>query len=358
MTDWIVRQAVTATDLDRPSNAEDLPSEPTGINYTQRAQQFAERGDWVSAYYSAARALEINIEDRAARQVAEQALQRLELLEARPQENEDRTLFTRIQRAYQTLIVGDDPLEAYTLFWELAREHPANIDIETHLADALRASRRVAFYTEELPHLKGVSDVGPLILLYERNDERMGVLTAQRLFDSPLGFYLFDIEALSADRSTGLRYHLQADWGKLIEGQLIMRLVDHDDPRRRFEPRYRVGDSLPGYSLPLMPDPQEIIYAARLLADSRALTMVEPDHVGTAHLRPRDRDAAGTTRARRSLRHTGALRPVPRAGATFSAALDRALACLAAAGRRRSTAVVCSQRHCDRPLRSGSSPAT
>jgi tetratricopeptide (TPR) repeat protein len=234
--------AVTADQQDREQT-------PAGYELTNqsveqlvdRAQEALAGEDYISAHYWAQLVLELDPGRPEAQDILREANRRMTSLELSNLEERERAVYERKRDAYQAMDNGDI-FRAHRIFSELAEEFPRDGDVQRYLPQVARELREVAFFADEIErnmHLPGSSD----ILFTTAGDDDTAdrrFVSIRGLVSTRAGTYAREVEVVDVAANGEVRRHLQAPYGKLRAGRLILQGVERGTDRIVFRPTYRV----------------------------------------------------------------------------------------------------------------------
>ncbi len=252
----------------RPLSADD---------YLQRALEAAAAADWTTSYWNALQVIRLEPRHPEALEIANRALSFFDVSRLRPAEQSQREFFRQNREAYDELINGNDALVAYTMFWELLSRGERDGDILRYADEARSMSNNVALFTDEINLAKQRPTLGPVSITMTDDTGAITAIYASAATSNGLGVYLFDIEVFIFDSpQTEPRAHIEALWGKLVEGALVIRLVDSDNPGNRLLPTFhrsnsRLGDEQIRYRVPIGLNDEELISVILAQNDHRLL---------------------------------------------------------------------------------------
>lgn len=238
--------------------------------YIDRAIAALDSGDYASAHYFASLAERLQPDGEAAA-IAASALSRMEEA-ATPGESERRSLFDRKLEAKQLLSNGQ-VVPAYYRFAELREEYPRDVDVSRYYELAVEAVERRAVFADEVGEALEYPGRHQVIFANRQDEEYHELVFFATLVDAPTGLYARDIEVVRFTPEGSIIYHLSAPYGKVIEGDLVMRVLDETDPDAREEPGYWAGGQPEevDHIVSLTPSHTELLILAEGSDDSRSI---------------------------------------------------------------------------------------
>ncbi len=235
-----------------------------------RARRYYDEGNYFSAHYFATRAVEMSDGRRDARVIQARALNAIEGESFEIQDDPARDLFRDKIEAYQLLTRGspEENPEALVLaffrFQELQQRAPNDPDIQRFSAAAEEEVRRISFFVEDarLYGTPSFTSRNDIFFQNRHGGDISEYIAADRLVQSPVGDFLYDVEVYRNTRDGPLHFH--ADYAKWIEGNLFFRAIERDnvgssDEGRIHNPVLLGGEGeIPGY-IPVVPTVEEIV---------------------------------------------------------------------------------------------------
>lgn len=220
-----------------------LPLGLTGAELLQRSERAYGREDYFTAHYYASLALPMGGEIEAeGRRLSARAYRQIERMTLSQREAETARLFAEKRRGYDALLAGR-PIEAYYIFKALGETIPQDPDVQRYLPIAKEQLEQVSFFVDELSRLEDYLSTSGVFFRLTDGDGAQLFVHMSLFTQTSEGAYARGIEALRLDPSGKLDFHLQAPYGKLIEGHLSLQALDRDFPGFGYEANYLRGNA-------------------------------------------------------------------------------------------------------------------
>lgn len=165
--------------------------------------------------------------------------------------------FSEKKAAYSSLL-GGDFLEAYAGFLKLRDSLKEDQDIAVYLAESKESLSTVAFFFDEIEAIAASAGTRGICFLQKENEEFGEIVYIQRMVESGGDVYFFAVEVIRFLSNGTVSFHLQAPYGKLRDGRMLLLCIDPLDPARRWAPIFLTGGSEPPVSLRLGPSLHEL----------------------------------------------------------------------------------------------------
>ena len=282
--------------------AEDRPARPItarrnldAVKSVQRAQEYLEEENYITALYYARLARELDPERDDADRIIGLALDRLATDTPSRAEEEERWLFLQKREGYQLYEQGRY-LDAYYLFRDLAERYPGDTDVQLYLQKVRDRLEEQAFFLGEILPIVALS--GGTRLTFRNSPDHAGseYVRIDKVVQATTGTYAIGIEALGLDENGAVRYHLEAPYGKLRDGTLNMHAVSETERSESVSPTYLAGSrpselqhllalSLPTSDLMTIAKANESIRSVRLTELLAMVSLLDSHGYGLARTR-------------------------------------------------------------------------
>jgi hypothetical protein len=199
---------------------------------------YFEQEDYLSAHYYAILAHSIDSTREEAKNLADRAWEELKKAGIDARSREETLLYSRKQEAYTVLKQGD-PVRAYYLFLSLINQYPQDPDIKKYFRESLETVEKAAFFKQEVEVLESIPGFKNIFFVNKREKELIEFVSIPHLVPKEGTLYVEDIEVLGvtadsgapADGSNELLYHYRAPYGKLQNGEILLRCIEKDRER-------------------------------------------------------------------------------------------------------------------------------
>ena len=256
-----VKAALAAARTDPAAPAADTTS-PLNLNIAQlreRARRYLDQDDPFTAHYFAERAAaqerrpipgtsRMSPPSPETAKVMADAERRMRELAPGPAELEATRLFQTKLAGRKALAEGDS-IDAYYVFATLADAFPRDRELSDFLAQAEGDVARIAFFADEVPPRGLGAREARSVAFVNRRERRFRELNycdrVVAVRDGPAAeaaswhWYFTGIEVIGF--SSGVRHHLKAPLGKLIDGRLNVRALDRKYPALAQGPGFAEG---------------------------------------------------------------------------------------------------------------------
>ncbi len=218
------------------------------IDLLDRAEKSLTEDDPFTAHYLAGIVLDMDESRDDARQLAARAMQQIESLEPSRQQRREYELYHRKLKGYEELI-HQRPIEAYFIFKELKEEVTADRDIDTYYRESLIETRRVSYFVDEAEGTRSLPGVRQIVYI-DQNPRLVGengqaVVYIDKLVRDGGDFWVHGIEIMKLGSSGEPAFHIQADYGKLVNDTLLLKGLYLEDQEKTVEPLVYSGTELP-----------------------------------------------------------------------------------------------------------------
>ncbi len=237
----LMRDVRRQVELDAAKRFEDETAEVRGADSPERdgaagARELADRAraaqtaeDYSTAHYLATLALSLDENNEEAARLAAEALRRLAETGPDEEESAQATLFRSKQAALESLS-RDKVIEAYYQLRELQEQYPTDIDIVRYLAIATEKVAELAFFMDDVQRALEMPGTAGFAFINASDESSREVVSIGKLVRAPSGLYAQDIEVIRFTLDGGLEYHLGSDYGKLVNGFLVLTVLDPENP--------------------------------------------------------------------------------------------------------------------------------
>ena len=223
-------------------------------DYLREAQECLNREDYFSAYYYASLAVKIAPARTDAKQLARDAIEKIESMEPDSGEIEQKLFYQKKMKAFDMLNGTDqEAIDAYYIFMELAKQAPDDPDINIYLPKSIEKISKISFFTQEIEKTRPVPGIRNIAFLNKLSIDCTEIIYFDKFVEIPNGRFVEGIEAIAIDEQGRIKYHLTAPFGKLVpspEGgdtstRLIMTSIDETDQSVFGGPTYLKGSRGP-----------------------------------------------------------------------------------------------------------------
>ena len=187
-----------------------------------------------------------------AKQLAARAMQEIESLEPGRQQKEEYDIYRRKVKGYEAL-THQRPIEAYYTFKKLKEEVHADRDINKYYQISLEETRGVSYFIDEAEMTRTFPGIEQIVYI-DRNpslnvNEGETIVYIDNLVQDAGTFWAHGVEIMSlSDEMDTPSFHLQADYGKLVNNTLMLKGIYRDDPEKTLEPSFYSAEQLPEVS--------------------------------------------------------------------------------------------------------------
>lgn len=244
-----------------------------------RAESFFKEGDYVSARYYAALALELNKQNERAKKTLEYAQRALAETGLTREEQEEALLFRKKEEGAEYLKPEEspsNPVAAYYLFRQLKEQYPKDPDVDELSKKAEMAVRRTAYFLEEVKDIPSIPGIQEIVFLLEEEDGKR-IFHCKKIAFFRDNYYAEELEIIHLTSSGDLVYRIQAPYGKFIGTKLVLNGIHREDPSKVEEPRVISRDEDDGQryltpqELPLTAE--KMFYFSQRIEDLGALSL-------------------------------------------------------------------------------------
>ncbi|MFQ3620753.1 MAG: hypothetical protein SNJ78_07390 [Spirochaetales bacterium] len=253
-----------------------------------RADRYFKEGDPIAAEYFTLMALKLQPNNPALLRLLANAQDRIRQIDLTEEQKARRTLYVAKQEGYDYLQKGD-PISAYFHFLALSKQHRLDDEIARYLQASYEQVIKLAFFLDEIkllpdyPLAKDVFIKNPVLEKSTQNKTNDFLYIGKIIASQKYQYYALDIEGIGIDASGKVLYHFQADYGKFIEGNLLMHCLNKEDPVKSLKPTYLKGDPPlgPNILIPVKIPPEQLIglsqslHSPKELPFAQALSMLE-----------------------------------------------------------------------------------
>ena len=260
----IARRAASAVAKPReePKPAGIPPRGMSFDDFLSRAKNAFEREDFISAEHYGSMAMRMDPSHPVPKRIIAESRDNLSRSPLNRAARENIEFYRQKQLGYEMLSRGE-AVAAYYHFQNLAGTRPDDPDIERYLGQATLELRKISFFLDEVPLLTETAVPGDVVFLNRSEGEFRDFLSLHRLVKAE-SFYALDIEGIRISRNGGVVHHFKAPYGKFIDGTLVMRCLDREEPGREFVPEYFAGESpeITPYHVPVAVNPEKLLLLA------------------------------------------------------------------------------------------------
>ena len=230
-----------------------LPRDSTARELIDRATAADRSEDYSTAHYMASLALALDpVNDEAAR-IAAESLQRIREAAPAVEEETRRRFFAGLTRAKES-VTRAEYIDAYYELQALATENPSNLDVRRYLALADGELQRIAVFRDEVEEALALPGTLDVAFVNRSTPDYVEFLYLGKVVRTSAGLYAGQIELLRQAADGRAIHHLAGDFGKYVEGHLVLRVVDREEPERTTEPRVFTGPEHAASLVRLEPD--------------------------------------------------------------------------------------------------------
>ncbi len=261
--------------------------------YLDKARDFFETEDFLSAYYYAGLAAELDKSSLTAEPLKAEIWKRIVSTQTSRADAEATKHFEN-KLAGHNALVKKDFVTAYYTFRELNRTYPQDPEIADFLQKSLEGLRETVFFLDDVEKNLILPGMSNIVFMNSITEQEREIVRIGRVVSSPEGWFFRDIEAVRFDDRGIIKYHLRAPYGKLISGHISLKCRDrHDREERDYLPEYAVGNAgeMGGFLL--------------LSVDVRFLPYLNPEAGDTASRDTASRDTASRDTASRGTARMG-----------------------------------------------------
>ena len=242
-----------------------VPAGATAVELVDRATIALRDGDYSTAHFMAvlARALAPRNDDAA--RIAADSLARLASLAPSEDETQAFELFRRKMEA-KRLITERDNINAFHLLIDLSREYPGDRDVLRYRAAAAEAVQLEAVLRSEAEQAFALPGIVDIVFVNRSSGDRVEFVSIGELVVAEAGLFVRDVEVFEITVAGVPTYHAIARYGKLVNGHLVITVVDDDGSSTTEPPVLRTADPArpdPGI-VPLGPSADDLVLIGRV----------------------------------------------------------------------------------------------
>ena len=194
----------------------------------ETARIYFDQEDYLSAHYYAMLAYEIDGTRTEAKELADRAWSELKKAGIDARTRAEALLFSKKQEAFTALKQGD-PVRAYYLFLSLKNRYPHDADIKKYFQESLQKVEKAAFFKREVEIVEAIPGFTAIFFVNKREKEMIEFVSIPHLVPKDGTLYVEDIEVLGVNPGSGeLLYHYRAPYGKLQEGEVLLRCIEKE----------------------------------------------------------------------------------------------------------------------------------
>jgi len=191
-----------------------------------------------------------SIEEAEAARLAARAWNLLESQQPDNRESRAYSLNQMKMSGYQAM-VSDDWIRAFYIFQELSGLIPNDPDVRNYLAAAENGTQEIAFFMDEMNVSPGDTLTGVIFSLPVYRNKGRSVLRMSSMSAADDYAYGTGLEYMVFDSDARLLLSLKSQYAKILpitlddRHQVLvrMRILDRNDPSRRWEPEWEAWDS-------------------------------------------------------------------------------------------------------------------
>ncbi len=196
---------------------------------TDRARAAHTAEDYSTAHYLATLALSLDENNEEAARLATEALQRLAASAPDDEESAQATLFRSILDAKENLD-RDKVIDAYYQLKELQEQYPTDIDVARYLALATERVADLTLFMDDVQRALEMPGTAEFAFINASDESTREVVSIGKLVCTSSGLYAQNIEVMRFTLDGLLEYHLSSDYGKLVDGFLVLTVLDPENP--------------------------------------------------------------------------------------------------------------------------------
>jgi hypothetical protein len=209
-----------------------------------RARAAHEDEDYSTAHYMATLALSLDQNSDEAARIAAEALQRISETAPDDEESAQAALFRQKQAALESLDRGD-VIDAYYRFKELQVQNPVDIDVARYLAIAREEVANLTLFLDDVGRALAMPGTNGFAFINKSDEFTREVVAIGKLVRVPFGYFAQHVEVMRFTLDGTLEYHLTSDYGKLLDGSLVLTVLDPENPTAIIRPTVHHGMSDP-----------------------------------------------------------------------------------------------------------------
>ena len=250
---------------------------------TDRARAAHTAEDYSTAHYLATLALTLDEDNDEAARLAAEALRRLAETMPDDEESAQAALFRAIQDAKESLD-RDNVIDAYYRLRELREQNPADIDVARYLAIATERVAHLSLFMSDVQRALDIPGTADFAFINASDESTREIVSIGKLVRTSSGLYAQRIEVMRFTVDGRLEYHLSSDYGKLVDDNLVLTVLDPENPDTILGPTVHHGMEDPETEnlLPISPSADELWLLAVASADPAGASIT--DLVRTAGL--------------------------------------------------------------------------
>ena len=138
-----------------------------------------------------------------------------------------------------------DVIDAYYRFKELEKQRPADVDVARYLAIATEEVANLTLFMDEVERALAMPGTGGFAFINKSDEMTREVVAIGKLVRVPFGLYAQHIEVIRFTLDGRLEYHLSSDFGKFVEGALVLTVLDPESPNSILRPTVHHGITNP-----------------------------------------------------------------------------------------------------------------
>ena len=217
-----------------------------------KAKAYMENEDYLSAYYYAGLAAELDDKNLLAQPLRQQIWQKIAIPGKSRSDAQAELLFKKKLNGYNAL-TNHDFVTAYYVFRELKETNPEDNEIAEFFDRSLKGLKESAFFYEEIERNLALPGISEVVFLNKNDAESREIVHIDRVIHSSEGWYFINVEIANFDENGSIQRHIKAPFGKLISKHISLNCRDRtDENKQQYLPVYVVGDEDEmGHTIPL-----------------------------------------------------------------------------------------------------------
>jgi len=243
---------------------------------TDRASAAHAAEDYSTAHYLATLALSLDENNDEAARLAAEALQRLADAAPDDAESAQAILFRSKQEALENLD-RNHVIDAYYQLKELKEQYPSDVDVARYLALATERVADLTLFMDDVQRALAMPGSADFAFINASDDFIREIVSIGKLVQIPAGLYAQHIEVMRFTVDGGLEFHLTSDYGKLVNGFLVLTVLDPENPNAILRPeiRHGAGDPETENLLRISPSADELWLLAVASADPAGASITD-----------------------------------------------------------------------------------